>query len=212
MVWLSKNFREIYFYNFKWYKGLLSNYKYVKAIKTFQFPHLIVTPNIPNNYYAINEAFIINIPSVALVDTTDNPSNVFFPLPGNSKSIKSLFMVYLLVVKSCLYSRYFSSSSFLASFTKKLKFFNPFLMRGNYLSFYFSFLVKDKSLSFSRIMFYSILSLNHKKISTLRTSKTLTLNYYLNSLFLTVFKLNNLNLNYQKKHFPFLISLLKVII
>jgi hypothetical protein len=48
-----------------------------------------------------------------LADSIDNPSNVFFPIPGNSKSIKSLFFFYLLTAKSVLSSRYFSSSSFI---------------------------------------------------------------------------------------------------
>lgn len=210
MVWLNKNFREIYFYNFKWYKGLLSNFKYVKAIRPFQFPHLIISPNVPNNFYAINEAFIINIPSMALVDTTDNPSNLFFPLPGNSKSIKSLFMLYLLVAKSCFYARYFASSSFLFSFTRKLKPFNHFFKNKNYLSFYFSFLVKDKSLNFSKILFYFILNL--KIISKLKTFNNLSLNYYLNSLFLAIFKVNKSNLKHQKKYLRIVISLIGVLL
>lgn len=169
-------------------------------------------PNVSNNFYTINEAFLINIPSVAIVDTIDNPLNVFFPIPGNAKSIKSLFLLYLLVTKGCFYSRYFCSSSFFLSFTRKLKFFNTFLKSRDYLKFYFNFLVKDKVLSFLQIIFYSILNLNLKKISKFKFFNKVNLNYYLNSLFLTVFKLNSGRLNGQKKYSSFLKSLMGIIL
>lgn len=110
---LQKHFPEIIFVNSKWCKGTLSNYKHVKVVKTFSFPHALFLPNMENNHYVINEGFIINIPTWALADSIDNPSNVFFPIPGNSKSIKSLFFFYLLTAKAVLSSRYFSSSSFI---------------------------------------------------------------------------------------------------
>lgn len=118
---LSRNIPELYFYTSKWYKGFLSNYKFVKFFKPIKFPHLIAVPNIQNNHYAVNEARIINIPSVGLLDTIDNPINVFYPIPGNSKSIKSTLFFYLMFSKSAFYSRYLSSSSFFFTFLKKSK-------------------------------------------------------------------------------------------
>lgn len=106
-------FPEITFLNTKWCKGMLSNYKYVSIVKPAKFPHSIFVPNIQNNHYVINESFIINIPSIAIVDSIDNPSNVFFPMPGNSKSLKSLFFFYMVIAKSLFYSRYITSSKFI---------------------------------------------------------------------------------------------------
>lgn len=115
-VELSKlyvSFPEITFLNSKWCKGMLSNYKYVSIVKPAKFPYSIFVPNIQNNHYVVNESFIINIPSISLIDSIDNPSNVFFPIPGNSKSLKSLFFFYMIVAKCLLYSRYIMSSNFI---------------------------------------------------------------------------------------------------
>ena len=113
---------------------MLSNYKYVRIIKPAKFPHGIFVPNMQNNHYVINEAFVINIPSISLVDSIDNPSNVFFPIPGNSKSLKSLFFFYMVIAKSLFYSRYVVSSKFIfSSINRSLK---KFRLK-NYLSLFF---------------------------------------------------------------------------
>lgn len=131
---LSNLFPELTFFNFKWCKGMLSNYKYVRIIKPAKFPHGIFVPNMQNNHYVINEAFVINIPSISLVDSIDNPSNVFFPIPGNSKSLKSLFFFYMIITKSLFYSRYVVSSKFIfSSINRSLK---KFRLK-NYLSLFF---------------------------------------------------------------------------
>ena len=131
---LSNLFPELTFFNSKWCKGMLSNYKYVRIIKPAKFPHGIFLPNMQNNHYVINEAFVINIPSISLVDSIDNPSNVFFPVPGNSKSLKSLFFFYMIITKSLFYSRYVVSSKFIfSSINRSLK---KFRLK-NYLSLFF---------------------------------------------------------------------------
>ena len=131
---LSNLFPELTFFNSKWCKGMLSNYKYVRIIKPAKFPHGIFLPNMQNNHYVINEAFVINIPSISLVDSIDNPSNVFFPVPGNSKSLKSLFFFYMIITKSLFYSRYVVSSKFIfSSINRPLK---KFRLK-NYLSLFF---------------------------------------------------------------------------
>ena len=118
---LSAVLNELSFINSKWYKGSLSNYKFVGVFKPNRFPHAIFVPNMVNNHFAINESFLINIPSWGLSDSIDNPLNIFFPIPGNSKSIKSVLFFYMLSSKSVLYSRYISASSFLFSSFKKHK-------------------------------------------------------------------------------------------
>ena len=140
---LSHLFPELTFLNSKWCKGMLSNYKYVRIVKPAKFPHGIFVPNMQNNHYVVNEAFIINIPSISLVDSIDNPSNVFFPVPGNSKSLKSLFFFYMIIAKSLFYSRYIISSKFIfSSINRSLK---KFKLKSYYNLFfrdYFSFFKK----------------------------------------------------------------------
>lgn len=131
---LSSLFPELIFFNSKWCKGMLSNYKYVRIIKPAKFPHGIFVPNMQNNHYVINEAFVINIPSISIVDSIDNPSNVFFPVPGNSKSLRSLFFFYMVIAKSLFYSRYVVSSKFIfSSINRSLK---KFRLKG-YLNLFF---------------------------------------------------------------------------
>jgi hypothetical protein len=211
MSFLNKNFREIYFFNFKWYKGLLSNYKYVKAIRPFQFPHVIITPNVSNNFYCINESFLINIPSISLVDTIDNPLNVFSPIPGNSKSIRSLFLLYLLVTKSCFYSRYFASSSFIFSFIRKLNFTASIFRNNKYFTSYVGSFVKDNQPSIIKIIFYSILTSNKKGVSRFSYLNNLSALYYLNNLFLSILKLNRFFLYNKKNNYFSFKGLLKLI-
>jgi small subunit ribosomal protein S2 len=140
---LSNLFSEITFLNSKWCKGMLSNYKYVSIVKPNKFPHSIFVPNMQNNHYVVNEAFIINVPSIAIVDSIDNPSNIFFPIPGNSKSLKSLFFFYIIIAKSLFYSRYIVSSKFIFnSIAFGLKGFNAKAYRNLFIHDYFSFFKK----------------------------------------------------------------------
>jgi len=157
---LSVLFPEVKFINEKWCKGVLSNYKHVRRVRPWRFPHAIFVPNMQNNHYVVNECFIINIPSFSITDSVDNPTNVFFPIPGNSRSIRALFLFYLMVCKSVLYSRCLSSSSFIFSFYKKVgqrvsksktnlkalsfnKFFDLFFWRGYSKILSKSYLFKD---------------------------------------------------------------------
>lgn len=176
---LSGSFPEMSFLNSKWYKGMLSNYKYVSIVKPNKFPHGIFVANIQNNHYVVNEAFLINIPSVAIADTIDNPSNVFFPIPGNSKSLKTLFFFYILISKSLFYSRYTMSSKFLFDSVKSsfrgfsLNRFADLFYRSYFVSFRKKFLLEDiiflfKSKFFSkrkfRFLFRKKLQLSDKTL------------------------------------------------
>lgn len=118
---LSELFPEIKFINEKWCKGVLSNYKHVRRVRPWRFPHSIFVPNMQNNHFVINECFIINIPSLGVADSVDDPTNLFFPIPGNSKSMRAVFFFYLMICKSVLYARCLRSSSFIFSFYKKAK-------------------------------------------------------------------------------------------
>jgi len=137
---LLNSFTEMTFLNSKWCKGMLSNYKYVSIVKPDKFPHSIFVPNIQNNHYVVNEAFIINVPSIAIIDSVDNPSNVFFPIPGNSKSLKSLFFFYIITAKTLFYSRYSVSSKFLFnSIAFGFRQFNAEIYHNFFIRDYFSF-------------------------------------------------------------------------
>ena len=157
-------FSEMSFLNSKWCKGMLSNYKYVSIVKPSKFPHGIFVPNVQNNHYVINESFIINIPSIAIVDTIDNPSNVFYPIPGNSKSLKSLFFFYLIITKTLFYSRYIISSRFIFnSVNPHLKKFIPKACVSSFFKDYFSFFKKKFLLE--NIVFVLKASISKKKFS-----------------------------------------------
>lgn len=151
---------------------MLSNYKYVAIIKPGRFPHGIFVPNIQNNHYAINEAFLINVPSIGVVDSLDNPSNVFLPIPGNSKSLKSLFFFYTIITKSLFYSRYTASSKFLFSAVNlSLKQFNNKNLNNSFLQNYFLF-TKKRFLPQSMVfLFKSNFFLKSKKFNFLFKEK-----------------------------------------
>ena len=139
-------FPELFFFNDKWYKGLLSNYKHVSLVKPSKFPHLVFVPNMQNNHYIINECFIINVPSFSVSDSMDNPTNVFYPIPGNSKSVRSLYFLYLLILKTALYARYNASSSFIFSCSNKAKKTFKNQLKYVFLQNYFSVLLKPRLL------------------------------------------------------------------
>lgn len=149
---LLTSFPEIYFFNEKWCKGMLSNYKHVRLVKPNKFPHSIFTPNMRNNHFVINEAFLISIPSCSIADSLDNPLNVFFPLPGNSKSLKSVYFFYMFIAKVLLNARYIASSSFLFNslkFKKRSIYTKP--LASIFLKNYFSY--ATKSFLFENITF-----------------------------------------------------------
>jgi len=156
-------FPEVSFLNSKWCKGMLSNYKYVGIVKPSKFPHSIFVPNIQNNHYVINESFIINIPSIAIVDTIDNPLNVFYPISGNSKSLKSLFFFYLLIAKTLFYSRYLISSKFIFNSVKLCsKKFKQNRYASLFFKDYFSFFKKKFLLGSIAFMLKSFSALKKK--------------------------------------------------
>lgn len=97
---LKRRVKNLFFYNDKWEKGILSNYKHVIFIKRKKFPHTIFVPSVENNAFVINEAFILKIPTIGIVDSKENPYNVMYPIGGNSKSIKSSYFSYLLLLNS----------------------------------------------------------------------------------------------------------------
>lgn len=179
-VRMSSSFKEVFFFNTKWYKGLLSNYKHVSLIKPSKFPHLVFVPNMQNNHYVINECFAINVPSFSISDSMDNPSNIFYPIPGNSKSIRSVYFLYLLVSKMVLYSRYSSSSSFIFLCFNKAKKTLKNSLKGSFLKNYFLILSKpglleNKILTLKLNSKLKLMGFSRKKKKKLGTNKKVVL-------------------------------------
>ena len=56
---------------------------------------IFITNSFPNSYVA-NEALLLSIPVAGLTDSNENPLNYTFPVPGNSKSLRSIYFFYLL--------------------------------------------------------------------------------------------------------------------
>lgn len=119
----SRLFRIATFHTNSWPKGLLSNYKHTVSFKidSFRFPHVIFTADSVENFAAINEAFSIKIPSIALVDTNSSPSYSFFSIPANTKSFRSLFLFCIFIAKAASYSRGVRAGRFLFSVFRKSK-------------------------------------------------------------------------------------------
>lgn len=117
----SRLFRLVTFHINTWPKGLLSNYKHAVSFKidSFRFPHIIFTADSVENFAAINEAFSIKIPSIALTDTNSSPIHSFFSIPANTKSFKSLFLFCIFIAKAASYSRGIRAGKFLFSAFKK---------------------------------------------------------------------------------------------
>jgi ribosomal protein S2 len=92
---ISANRRKAIFTNRK--KAISTNRK--KAISTRAIPHIIFITNVFQNAYIINESLALNIPVVGLADTNENPLNHTFPIPGNSKSLNSVYFFYMLIYR-----------------------------------------------------------------------------------------------------------------
>ncbi len=56
-------------------------------------PDVMVVMGADHEDIAIHEAHILNIPVIALVDTTANPDDVDFPIPGNDAGMRSIRLV-----------------------------------------------------------------------------------------------------------------------
>lgn len=55
-------------------------------------PDIIVFLNVKGNEVAVNEANILGIPTIGIVDTDTNPESITYPIPGNDDSIKAHYV------------------------------------------------------------------------------------------------------------------------
>ena len=68
--------------------------KYLGGIRGMkELPGAMVVVDIKKEHIAINEARVLKIPCVAIVDTNCDPSKVNYPVPGNDDAIKSISLI-----------------------------------------------------------------------------------------------------------------------
>ena len=63
-------------------------------------PDVMVVMGADHEDIAIHEAHILNIPVIALVDTTANPDDVDYPIPGNDAGMRSIRLVLSSLVEA----------------------------------------------------------------------------------------------------------------
>lgn len=144
---LNNKFKNLLFFNNKWPKGLLSNYKKVIFIKDNKFPNIIFISNLEKNNYVVNESYILNIPTIGIIDSKDNPYNVLYPIPGNTKSLKAIYFIYLLLFKNIFYSSNLKKKKFKNVLKNKLlclklKYFNNSKLKQKYQNIFKFFYLK----------------------------------------------------------------------
>jgi len=54
---------------------------------------------------AVNEAWRLSIPTVALIDTNSNPDRITYPIPGNDDAIRSITLITKLIADSVVEGR-----------------------------------------------------------------------------------------------------------
>lgn len=65
-------------------------------------PDLLVVIDTNKEKIAIQEALMLDIPIIAIVDSNSNPDNIDFPIPGNDDSIRSIKLYFSLFAQSTL--------------------------------------------------------------------------------------------------------------
>jgi len=70
-----------YFVTRKWTGGTLTNR--MQTLKQDAIPDLMVCLTVPVSFRALRESYHLNIPSIGIIDTDQDPSNVTYVVPGN---------------------------------------------------------------------------------------------------------------------------------
>lgn len=80
--------------------------KYFEGIKDMdRLPGLVYIVDINKDATALNEATRVNIPTVAIVDTNVDPSDVTYPIPGNDDSIRAIAAVTKIITDAVIEGR-----------------------------------------------------------------------------------------------------------
>ena len=114
---------------------MLTNFKNFSLFS--EFPHIVFLMNLSVNTYTCNEALIIKVPVLGLVDSNENPCNLIYPIPSNSKSLSSALFILLLLFRLLAVNKFKLLESFnaniklkLKSNFKLLKYLNRFILLG----------------------------------------------------------------------------------
>jgi len=86
----------------------------------YAFPHALFLLNLTLNAYAGNEATIIGIPVLSLVDSCENPRGAFYAIPSNSKSLSSTVFFLLLIFRLLVKNRVRMMQTFKFKMLKKV--------------------------------------------------------------------------------------------
>lgn len=104
---LDKNECRLYIWNHFWYAGIITNFFHVfKSTKidwkNINFPNILFFFNTTKFMKAINEPIKTKIPFVSIIDSNSNSNLAIYTIPGNEKSIASLFFYYKIFFKFIL--------------------------------------------------------------------------------------------------------------
>lgn len=83
----------------KCFQGLLYKEKQKMLLAFNQKPDLIFLLNPNENKSILNEAFRLNIPVIALTESSTNPKEITYPIPVNNYSIKFIYYCLKKIIK-----------------------------------------------------------------------------------------------------------------
>jgi small subunit ribosomal protein S2 len=92
-----------------WIYGTLSNFKQIKKTNPnyldalTRLPNLIILLNTKNNNIILRESKLLEIITIALSDTNNDPNQVLYSIPTNNTSNLSLNLYLSLFKKACFY-------------------------------------------------------------------------------------------------------------
>lgn len=80
--------------------------KYFEGIKDMdRLPGLVYIVDINKDATALQEAKRVNIPTIAIVDTNVDPSDVTYPIPANDDSIRSIALITKMITDGVIEGR-----------------------------------------------------------------------------------------------------------
>jgi small subunit ribosomal protein S2 len=65
-----------------------------------RLPSALFIVDVKREHLAVAEAIKLNIPTIAMVDTNSDPTNIDFPIPANDDSSKSIKLIVDVIVKA----------------------------------------------------------------------------------------------------------------
>jgi len=65
-----------------------------------RLPSALFIVDVKREHLAVAEAIKLNIPTIAMVDTNSDPTNIDFPIPSNDDSSKSIKLIVEVIVKA----------------------------------------------------------------------------------------------------------------